>query len=89
MTSADCMNELMKIKGVGTKVASCVMLFSLGKRDAFPIDVWMKRIMESMYFEKETKKEEIEAFAKKLYGEDSGYAQQYLFYYGRELNIGK
>jgi N-glycosylase/DNA lyase len=89
MNSDDCMNTLMTIKGVGTKVASCVMLFSLGKRDSFPIDVWMKRIMENMYFDGPAKKEEIAGLAKKLYGDDSGYAQQYLFYYGRELNIGK
>jgi N-glycosylase/DNA lyase len=89
MNSTDCMNTLMTIKGVGPKVASCVMLFSLGKRDSFPIDVWMKRIMENMYFDGPAKKEDIEALAKKLYGGDSGYAQQYLFYYGRELNIGK
>jgi N-glycosylase/DNA lyase len=45
--------------------------------------------MENMYFNAPAKKEEIEALARKLYGEYSGYAQQYLFYYGRELNIGK
>lgn len=89
LSSSDCMRELMTIKGVGAKVASCVMLFSLGKRDAFPVDVWMKRIMENMYFDGPAKKEDIEALAKELYGDDSGYAQQYLFYYGRETGIGK
>ncbi len=76
-------NSLKEIKGVGDKVANCIMLFSLGKRDAFPIDVWIKRIMEEMYFGKETKKEIIAAYAKELYGEYGGYAQQYLFHYGR------
>ena len=41
---------LMTIKGVGEKVANCVLLFGLGRREAFPVDVWMKRIMEQMYF---------------------------------------
>lgn len=89
MSTKECINKLMEIKGVGTKVANCVALFSLEKRDTFPVDVWIKRIMEDMYFKEDTKKEIIEEFAKKQYGEYVGYAQQYLFFYGRENNIGK
>ena len=74
---------------MGDKVANCVMLFSLGKRSSFPVDVWIKRIVENMYFEREAKKEEISAFAKEHFGEYGGYAQQYLFYYGRENKLGK
>lgn len=83
----EAIEELMQIKGVGSKVASCVALFSLGKRNAFPIDVWVKRIMEKIYFEQETSKSEIESLAQQLYGSYGGYAQQYLFYYARENNI--
>ena len=83
-------NILTSIKGVGDKVANCVMLFSLGYTDAFPIDVWIKRIMEAMYFGgKDTDKEKIADFAKKMYGNYGGYAQQYLFMYGRDNNLGK
>jgi N-glycosylase/DNA lyase len=85
--SGQAIEELMLIKGVGSKVASCVALFALSKRNAFPIDVWVKRIMEKIYFEKETPKKEIAEFADKLYGEYGGYAQQYLFYYGRDNNF--
>lgn len=75
---------LMTIKGVGEKVANCVLLFGLGRREAFPVDVWMKRIMEQMYFDgKDTKKTDIEAFAVKKFGNLGGYAQQYLFDYAR------
>ena len=75
---------LMTIKGVGEKVANCVLLFGLGRREAFPVDVWMKRIMEQMYFDgKDTKKPDIEAFAVKKFGDIGGYAQQYLFDYAR------
>lgn len=81
--------ELLQIKGVGEKIANCVLLFGLGKTSAFPVDVWIKRIMENLYFEKETKNEEIIAAASELFGEYGGYAQQYLFYYGREHQIGK
>lgn len=82
--------KLMEIKGVGEKVANCVMLFSLGYREAFPIDVWIKRIMEALYFDgKDTQKERIAAFAEKRYGAYGGYAQQYLFCYGRDNHVGK
>lgn len=86
--------KLLKIKGVGDKVANCVLLFSLGKRNAFPVDVWINRIMENMY-EKDIRKqfgtkkgdkitkEQIEAFAESKFGEYGGYAQQYLFIYAR------
>ncbi len=81
--------KLMTIKGVGEKVANCVLLFGLGFTDVFPVDVWMKRIMEYMYFEEDTKKEIIEKFAMDRYGKYAGFAQQYLFYYGREQGLGK
>ncbi|SDN22161.1 DNA-3-methyladenine glycosylase family protein [Lachnospira pectinoschiza] len=82
--------ELTKIKGVGLKVASCVSLFALNKREAFPIDVWIKRIMEAKYFDgKDTKIPVIEKFAKEKYKDLGGYAQQYLFYYARSLKINK
>lgn len=87
--SDEAMHMLMQIKGVGEKVANCVMLFSLGKRDAFPVDVWIKRIMEHMYFHEETAKEVIRKRAFEMYGEYGGYAQQYLFYYGKENKLGK
>lgn len=82
-------DELISIKGVGEKVANCVMLFSLGFREAFPVDVWIKRIMESVYFNGEdTPKDQIQLFAKEQYGEYGGYAQQYLFCFGRENKVG-
>ncbi len=81
--------RLMMIKGVGEKVANCVLLFALGYRNAFPVDVWIKRIMENMYFGKDTDNKEIMGFAKKKFGEYGGYAQQYLFYYARTRQIGK
>ena len=75
--------ELMKIKGVGEKVANCVLLFGLGYRNAFPVDVWIKRIMEYVYFKEETSKEKIMEFAKDKFCEYGCYAQQYLFHYAR------
>lgn len=78
-----CKKELMTLMGVGPKVADCVMLFSMGKKDAFPIDVWIKRIMESLYIKKELSLKEIETVAKEKFGLYAGVAQQYLFFYAK------
>lgn len=81
--------ELQKIAGVGPKVADCVLLFSAQKHDAFPIDVWVKRVMEYFYSDKEMKFAQIQEFAKEKFGSLAGFAQQYLFYYAREMKLGK
>ncbi len=78
--------QLMRLKGVGPKVADCVLLFSLGKADAFPADVWIKRVMKNLYgFEGNDR--QVYAFAKKKFGKNAGIAQQYLFYYARENKL--
>ncbi len=79
--------ELMKIKGVGEKVADCVLLFSYGKTEAFPIDVWVGRIMRSLYLSENASVGEIRQTSEKLFGKNAGIAQQYLFYYARENKI--
>ncbi len=84
MSTDEARESLMTIKGVGEKVANCVLLFGLSRREAFPVDVWMKKIMEKMYFHKDTPKNEIEEYAKDLFGPYAGYAQQYLFIYARD-----
>lgn len=84
--------ELLKFPGVGPKVADCVLLFSLRKEEAFPVDVWIKRIIEHLYFknnESSITNREVSDFAKNKYASLAGIAQQYLFYYARELQIGK
>ncbi|WP_297810551.1 DNA-3-methyladenine glycosylase [uncultured Finegoldia sp.] len=82
-------NELIKLPGVGPKVADCIMLFSYKRHNTFPVDVWIKRVMEYLFIKKETNKNLISDYANKLFGDYAGYAQQYLFYYGRENTIGK
>ncbi len=81
-------SELLKLPGVGNKVADCVLLFSLEKYGSFPVDVWIKRIMEYCYFDGETDKATISAFAEEKFAELGGFAQQYLFYWARENKIG-
>ncbi len=91
--------ELLQLAGVGQKVADCVLLFSLDKLEAFPVDVWIKRIILQSYskhFEKSFIEEtlnkpsvapheymEISSFGREYFGEFAGYAQEYLFHYKR------
>lgn len=90
MSTQEAKENLMKIKGIGEKVAHCVLLFGLNKTDTFPTDVWIKRIMEDVYFAgNEINHKDIIAFASKQYGNYAGYAQQYLFYYGRQTELDK
>lgn len=84
MSFEEAKAKLITIKGVGDKVANCVLLFGLGFRNAFPVDVWIKRIMEELYFHEPTDKAVIEKFAAEKFGELGGYAQQYLFIYAKE-----
>lgn len=69
----DAKNELMKIKGVGPKVADCVLLYGFHRLEAFPEDVWIKRVMNK-FFKNESPK---------IFGEYAGIAQQYLYHYSR------
>ncbi len=88
METADARRELMKLKGVGIKVADCVLLFAYGHKEVFPTDVWIKRIMEHFYFSgQETHIKDIHALAAKRFGEYAGFAQQYLFAYARGTKI--
>ncbi len=75
--------------GIGDKVANCILLFSMRQFDTFPVDVWVRRVMQTLYVDKDTKDADIRKFAENKFGKLSGYAQQYLFYYARENGIGK
>ncbi len=82
--------SLLSLSGIGPKVADCILLFSTLKRfDVFPIDVWVRRVMNDLYIKQqdETKvsKKEIEKLAKQKYGNLEGIAQQYLFYWRRGI----
>lgn len=84
MPTLDAKKELMKIKGVGGKVADCILLFSLSRWELFPKDVWIKRILSEVYGVAE---KEIDGFITSKYGDYAGFAQQYMYYYYRENNI--
>lgn len=81
-------NELLKLEGVGEKVADCILLFSLHRFDVFPIDVWVRRVINELYIhnkdEEKVKKEDIKKLAKEKFKNYQAMAQQYLFYWKRE-----
>ena len=85
----ECIKELIKFNGVGPKVADCIALFGMTKIDTFPVDVWVKRVMQEFYVEEDMSLPKIRKYAIDKFGDLAGYAQQYLFYYARELGIGR
>ncbi len=81
--------KLLTLSGVGPKVADCILLFSDLKRlEVFPIDVWVRRVMNDLYIQNEDEskvsKKQIEKIARNKFGNLAGLAQQYLFYWRRE-----
>ena len=76
--------ELMKLRGVGEKIADCVLLFAYGFDSAFPVDVWIERALRQLYFPRRRPTEKrLRQFAATHFGPHAGYAQQYLFHYMR------
>ena len=76
--------ELMTLRGVGGKIADCVLLFGYGFDSAFPVDVWIERALQELYFPRRRASEKrLRAFAATHFGPHAGYAQQYLFHYMR------
>ena len=87
LNADECHTALQNFKGVGSKVADCIMLFSMRKYSAFPVDVWVKRAMIFFYGAEDASLNKIRIFARDKFGELAGFAQQYLFYYARENKI--
>ncbi len=85
---AQARSTLLKLCGVGNKVADCILLYSGRRYDVFPTDVWVRRVMESLYLKRQATMREISEFASARFGGLAGFAQQYLFYYAREKKIG-
>lgn len=79
--------ELIKLRGVGGKIADCVLLFAYGFDSAFPVDVWVERALQELYFPRRRATEKrLRHFAATHFGPHAGYAQQYLFHYMRTRN---
>lgn len=80
--------KLMSFKGIGEKVANCIMLFGLQVKTVFPVDVWINKVYNHIFNKNETDRSKITRELTERYGNLSGYAQQYFYYYYRENKIG-
>lgn len=85
MSTVEARKELLTLRGVGEKIADCVLLFSLGKADAFPVDTWIFKALNRAYFQnrRNISISKIRSFASVHFGSYGGHAQQYLFHYIR------
>jgi N-glycosylase/DNA lyase len=84
LTLAEARGELMTLRGVGGKIADCVLLFAYGFDGAFPVDVWVERALRELYFpRRRVSDKRLRHFAATHFGPHAGYAQQYLFHYMR------
>ncbi len=84
LPQAEASEELMKLRGVGRKIADCVLLFAYGFDGAFPVDVWVERALRELYFlRRRVSAKRLQHFATTHFGPHAGYAQQYLFHYMR------
>ena len=80
-------NFLVSLKGIGEKVANCVLLFGLGAKNVFPVDTWINKVYNNLTNTQTTDRKKITAELTARYGELSGFAQQYFFYYYRDNKI--
>src|SRR6202022_3548348 len=85
LSDVDLQKQLCQLPGVGAKVANCVMLFAYERLRAFPIDVWIERVLREKYFPRARKLNtaRLRAFTEGYFGDHGGYAQQYLFHHAR------
>jgi N-glycosylase/DNA lyase len=85
LSDAELRKQLCALPGVGPKIANCVMLFAYERLRAFPIDVWIERVLRQHYFsvEENDDAQRLREFSETYFGEHGGYAQQYLFHHAR------
>ena len=90
MSDAELGKQLCALPGVGPKIANCVMLFAYERLRAFPIDVWIERVLTQHYFSGRRKMtaQRLREFSETHFGEHGGYAQQYLFHHARSGGRG-
>lgn len=84
LPTLELVTQLQKLSGIGQKVADCIALFAYSRSEVFPVDVWTKRVFEKLFVGHELPKTLVHKKVHEVFGKYAGYAQQYLFYYGRE-----
>ncbi len=86
LSTDEIFDFLIKLKGIGPKVASCILLFGFSRFDKFPVDTWIEQVYYNHFSKEKRKREQIQAYFESEFGKYSGIAQQYLFFYEREKN---
>ena len=79
---------LISLAGVGEKVADCILLFAFNEMGAFPVDTWIAKSYKQIFNSDETNRTKMRENLYEMFGEYSGYAQQYIFYYYRDNKLG-
>ena len=88
MSYDEAFETILKVPGVGPKVADCILLYGFGFKEAFPSDVWIKRIVSYLYFDgKDIKVEKVREFGMEEFGDYAGYVQLYMFHYARKSGL--
>jgi N-glycosylase/DNA lyase len=86
LSSSAARQELERLPGVGPKVADCMLLYALDRNEAFPLDVWTKRVLEMFYFDGDPQRPRVlQDFVRDYFGEVAGYAQLFIFAHARSL----
>lgn len=90
MSYNEAFNFIQEIPGVGPKVADCILLYGFDFKEAFPSDVWIKRIISYLYFDNEDiSVSKVREFGIENFKENAGYVQLYLFHYARKSGLMK
>lgn len=88
MTYEEAFEEIIKVPGVGPKVADCILLYGFNFKEAFPSDVWIKRIVSYLYFDgKDISVSKVREFGMEEFGDYAGYVQLYMFHYARKSGL--
>lgn len=87
LTTQSLKEKLLTFKGIGPKVADCISLFGFGRTDSFPVDTWIEKIYREDFKGELKDRNKITDYFTELFGENSGFIQQYLFYYKREKKL--
>ncbi|WP_407376890.1 DNA glycosylase [Methanobrevibacter sp.] len=88
MSYDEAFDTILKVPGVGPKVADCILLYGFNFREAFPSDVWIKRIVSHLYFDgKDISVPKVREFGMEEFGKNAGYVQLYMFHYARKSGL--
>lgn len=88
MSYDEAFETILKVPGVGPKVADCILLYGFNFKEAFPSDVWIKRIVSYLYFDgKDISVPKVREFGMEEFGDNAGYVQLYMFHYARKSGL--